>query len=173
MARVRAVAVLVLAVLEGCTAHQHASPRTSGAASLASLNEQPTVSSASPTPACGTAAIPAGSPNLCVAPPGYTGPLQCTAAMLQAHPSINQPAIVEVVTVMQAAIRVIATNATFIATQDVQADAQGHASVSLDISRAPIGVPVDVKIEAHLQDAPEADCATTFTPVATAQASSP
>lgn len=65
---------------------------------------------------------------------------------------------------MQTTLRVIANNATFSATQDAQADSQGHASVSLDVSRAPIGVAVDVRVEVHLQDAPEADCTTSFTP---------
>ena len=34
------------------------------------------------------------------------------------------------------------------------------------MNRAAVGVLVNVEVTAHLQDAPEADCATTFTPVA-------
>ena len=47
-----------------------------------------------------------------------------------------------------------------------QADGQGRARISFDINRAAVGVLVNVEVTAHLQDAPVADCATTFTPVA-------
>lgn len=173
MARRRIVAAVVVVLLAGCTTHQQASPPPRPGASLAGSSQQPTVSSGSPTPACGTAALPADSPNFCVAPPGFTGPLPCTAKMLQPHPDLHQPAVVEIATVMDATVRVIASSATFLAVQDTQADSQGHASVSFDVKDAAAGVHVDVKIELHLQDAPEADCATTFTPVAAAPASSP
>jgi hypothetical protein len=132
--------VPLLVVLTGCATREHASPLATHPATAS----QPIVSDA---------------------PPGYTRPLECTATTLHSHPDANQPTIVEVTTVMTATIRVIADNAAFSATQDAEADSQGHASVTVDISRAPIGVPVDVRVEVHLQDAPEAECTTSFTPV--------
>ena len=164
--RVPVAAALILLVLAGCTTHHREPSQASTAtASVAAPTSEPDASSASSS-ACGTSALPADSPNPCEAPPGYTGPLECTAAAAQAHPAINQPAVIEITTVMGAELHVVARDATFSAAQDVQANGQGHARISFDINRAAVGVLVNVEVTAHLQDAPEADCATTFTPVA-------
>jgi len=56
--------------------------------------------------------------------------------MLRVHPTVNEPAVVEITTLMWASLRVVATGAAFSVARDVQANAQGRASVSLDISRA-------------------------------------
>jgi hypothetical protein len=42
----------------------------------------------------------------------------------------------------------------------------GHARLSSNINRATVGVLVNVEVTAHSQAAPEADFATTLTPVA-------
>jgi hypothetical protein len=84
--------------------------------------------------------------------------------LAHAHPAINQPADIEITTVMGAELHVVANDATFSAAKDVQADEQGHASISFDISRATVGSLVTVEVTAHVLDVPEADCATTFTP---------
>ncbi len=160
-------AAVVLLVLAGCTTrHRDASQASTATARVAAAPSEPIASSASPSSACGTSAIPADSPNPCDAPPGYTGPLECTATTAQPRPAVNQPAVIEITTVMGAQLHVVASDATFSAAQDLQADGQGHARISFDINRAPVGVVVNVEVTAHLQDAPEANCATTFTPVA-------
>ena len=165
--RVPVAAALVLLVLGGCTTHhREPSQASSATASVAASTSEAVASSASPSSACGASGIPADSPNPCDAPPGYTGPLECTATTVQARPAINQPAVIEITTVMGAQLHVVASDATFSAAQDVQADGQGHARISFDVSRAPVGIVVNVEVTAHLQDAPEANCATAFTPAA-------